>query len=156
MEDSEIKAISSAEYLPSCWKRYVDDTFVVIEAARKEKFLEHINNMDPHIQFTTEDAKPDGSLPFLDTVVLPQPDNSWHTQICICNGTITTICLPNIVLSTPSNIGLEQSVPINNCWRRKKITWIKHWIIARTQHGLWIGQTLEVRRTAEQRTTPPT
>ena len=31
---------------------------------------------DPHIQFTTEDAKPDGSLPLLNTIVLPQPDNS--------------------------------------------------------------------------------
>ena len=53
MEDFQIKAINSAEYPPSCWKRYVDDPFVVIESARKEKFLEHINNMDPHIQFTT-------------------------------------------------------------------------------------------------------
>ena len=81
MEDSEIKAISSVEYPPSCLKRYVDDTFVVIEAARKEKFLENINNMDPHIQFTTKDAKSDGSLPFLDTVVLPQPDNSLLTTV---------------------------------------------------------------------------
>ena len=32
MEDFGIKAISSAEYPPSCWKRYVDDTFVIIEA----------------------------------------------------------------------------------------------------------------------------
>ena len=54
---------------------------MVIEAARKEKFLEQINNMDPHIQFTTEDAKPDGSLPFLDTVVLLQPDNSLLTTV---------------------------------------------------------------------------
>ena len=81
MEDFETKAISSAEYPPSCWKRYVDATFVVIEAARKEKFLEHINSMDPHIQFTTEDAKPDVSLPFLDTVVLPQPENSLLTTV---------------------------------------------------------------------------
>ena len=109
MEDFEIKAISSAEYPLSCRKRYVDDTFVVSEAARKEKFLKHINSTDPHIQFTTEDAKPDGSLPFLDTVVLPQPDNSLlttvyrkpHTQIYTCNGTVTIICLPNIVLLTP-------------------------------------------------------
>ena len=37
MADFEIKAISSAEYPPRIWKRYVDDTFVVIEAARKEE-----------------------------------------------------------------------------------------------------------------------
>ena len=36
--------------------------------------------MDPNIQFTTEDAKPDGSLPFLDTIVLLQPDNSLLTS----------------------------------------------------------------------------
>ena len=56
MEDFETKAISSAVHPPSMWKRFVDDTFVVIESSRKEEFLDHINNMDPHIQFTTEDA----------------------------------------------------------------------------------------------------
>ena len=59
----------------------MDVTFVVTDSARKVKFLEHINNMEPHIQFTTEDAKPDGSLPFLDTIVLPQPDNSLLTSV---------------------------------------------------------------------------
>ena len=48
MEDFEIKAIDSALYPPRIWKN---------------KFLEHISKMGPHIQFTTEDAKPDGSLP---------------------------------------------------------------------------------------------
>ena len=81
MEDLEIRAISSAVHPPTIWKRFVDGTFVVTESSRKEEFLEHINNMDPHIQFTTEDAKPDGSLPFLDTIVLPQPDNSLLTSV---------------------------------------------------------------------------
>ena len=49
MEDFEIKAISSAVHPPSIWKRFVDDTFVVIESSRKEEFLDHINNLDPHI-----------------------------------------------------------------------------------------------------------
>ena len=47
----------------------------------KEEFLDHINNMNPHIQFTTENAKPDRSLPFLDTTVLIQPDNSLLTSV---------------------------------------------------------------------------
>ena len=81
MENFETKAISSAVHLPSMWKRIMDDTFVVIESSRKEEFLDHINNMDPHIQFTTEDAKPNGSLPFLDTIVLIQPGNSLLTSV---------------------------------------------------------------------------
>ena len=48
---------------------------------KEGEFLKHINNMDPHIQFTSEDATPDGSLPFLDTIVLPQPDNSLLTSV---------------------------------------------------------------------------
>ena len=81
MEDFETKAISSAVHPPSTWKRFVDDTFVVIESSRKEEFLDHINNLDPNIQFTTEDAKPDGSLPFLDTLIQKQPDNSLATSV---------------------------------------------------------------------------
>ena len=76
MEDFEIKAINTAEYPPRIWKRYVDDTCVVIDSARKKKFLEH-----PHNQFTTEDAKADGSILFLDTIVMPQPDNSLLTLV---------------------------------------------------------------------------
>ena len=49
MEDFEIKAINSAVNPPKVWKRFVVDTFVVIDSARKESFLEHINNMKPHI-----------------------------------------------------------------------------------------------------------
>ena len=62
-------------------EKFVDDSFVVIESSRKEEFLDYINNMDPPIKFTTEDAKPDGSLPFLDTLVLIQPDTSLLTSV---------------------------------------------------------------------------
>ena len=81
VEVFETKAINTAQDPPRFWKRYVDDICVVIDSARKEEFLEHINNMDPHIQFTTEDAKADGSIPFLDTFVMPQPDNSLLTSV---------------------------------------------------------------------------
>ena len=81
MDDFETKDINTTEYPPRMWKRYVDDTCVVIDSARKEKFLEHINNIDPQIQFTTEDARADGSIPFLDTIVMPQPDNSILTSV---------------------------------------------------------------------------
>ena len=54
---------------------------MVIDSAKKERFLEHINNIDSHIQFTTEDAKTDGSIPFLDTIVMLQLDKSLLTSV---------------------------------------------------------------------------
>ena len=54
---------------------------MVIEATKKEGFLEHINSVDPHIYFTTEDVKADGYIPFLDTLVMPQPDKSLLTSM---------------------------------------------------------------------------
>ena len=81
MEDFEIRAINTAECPPRVWKRFVDDTFVVIEAEKKQGFLEHINNVDPYMHFTTEDDRTDGSIPFLDTIVMPQPDGSLLTSV---------------------------------------------------------------------------
>ena len=67
--------------LSSIWKRYVVDSFVVIDATKKQGFLEHINRVVPHIHFTTENAGTDGSIPFLDTIVIPQPDSSLLTSV---------------------------------------------------------------------------
>ena len=36
-----------------------------------DQFLEHINSMDLYIQFTTEETRSDGPMPFLDTLVTP-------------------------------------------------------------------------------------
>ena len=44
---------------------YVDDTFTVLHEYDVEEFPEHINSIDPHINFTNEPEK-DSKLPFLD------------------------------------------------------------------------------------------
>ena len=81
MEDFEVKAINIAQNPPKMWKMYVDDTCVILDSTRKEEFFQHINSIDPNIQFTAEDPKPDGSIPFLDTLVMPQPDGSINTIV---------------------------------------------------------------------------
>ena len=43
--------------------------------------MEHSNSVDPHIHFTTEDAQADGSIAFLDTIIMPQPDKSLLTSV---------------------------------------------------------------------------
>ena len=81
IEDFEIKVINSDEHPPNVWKRYVDDTFVVLRSADKYRYIEHINNIDPYIQFTVKDLRGDGPIPFLDIFVRPEPDKSLSTMV---------------------------------------------------------------------------
>ena len=60
----------------------MDDTFVVIESSKKDNFLEHIDSMDPHINFIIQETNADWSIPLLDTLLMPQPDNSLTTTVC--------------------------------------------------------------------------
>ena len=66
MEDFEEHAIASAIYKPKIWKRYVDDTFTILDRDQVDGFLQHLNNQQPTIRFTMETEK-DNSIPFLDT-----------------------------------------------------------------------------------------
>ena len=66
---------------PSIWKRYVDDTFVIQKTTHKEEFFQHLNSIEEKIQFTAENTKADGSLPFLDTLVTVKEDGSLSTSI---------------------------------------------------------------------------
>ena len=81
MEEFEVRAIETAKKPPKMWKRFVDDTCVILSSANKEEFFQHINSIDPRIQFTSEESKPDGSIPFLDCLVTPQTDGSIHTAV---------------------------------------------------------------------------
>ena len=62
---------------PRTWKRYVDDTLVIQHQSHKEDFFRCINLVDPSIQFTMEESEEDGSIPFLDTIITPQPDGTF-------------------------------------------------------------------------------
>ena len=81
MENLEEEAWETAPHPPSLWKRFVDDTFVILEAQYKDGFFHHINSLDANIKFTAETAKADGSIPFLDTLVTPQSDGSLQTTV---------------------------------------------------------------------------
>ena len=80
MEEFEVQALQSSPNPPSMWLRFVDDTFVINRTEHSQQLLQHINNQDPHIQFTVEPTQ-QGSLPFLDTLVTIQPDNTLSTSV---------------------------------------------------------------------------
>ena len=64
MEAFVTQAISMAPHPPSLWRKFVNDTFVVIQEAQKDSFIEHIDSIDDKIQFTMADCRSDGSCLF--------------------------------------------------------------------------------------------
>ena len=81
MENLEVKAINTSPYPHSLWKRYVDDTLIIIKTAHRSSFLEHINSIDPNIQFSSEDSRRDGSISFLDILITPKEDGRISTSV---------------------------------------------------------------------------
>ena len=81
MEDFEMRALNTAPQPPLMWKRYVDDTCVIIKAAQKQSFLDHINSIDKNIQFTSEEPTSNGAIPFLDILLTPGEDGKITTSV---------------------------------------------------------------------------
>ena len=81
MEDLKTKALATAPSTPKIWKRFVDDTFSIIQKADKDAFLHHINSIDSNIHFTYEDPKEDGSMPFLDMLITPDEEGRLNTNV---------------------------------------------------------------------------
>ena len=80
MEHFERKALRSAVN-PQLWFRFVDDTWFIQQQAHKQALLDHINSIDPAIKFTVEGTQGNGAIPFLDTLVTPQADNSLSIKV---------------------------------------------------------------------------
>ncbi|KAL9952669.1 hypothetical protein ACROYT_G039957 [Oculina patagonica] len=79
MESFEEQAITSSSYKPKIWKRYVDDTFTILDRGRVDSFLQHLNNQQPSIRFTME-TENDCKIAFLDTTVSREPDGRLTTS----------------------------------------------------------------------------
>ena len=67
MEFVEEKAISTAAHLPRWWYRYADDSHACLQKKYVQDFHDHLNSINPHIQFTKE-VEENHCISFLDTV----------------------------------------------------------------------------------------
>ena len=79
MEYFESLSIPSSPTLIKWWFRNVDDVNSATRKDQVNKLQEHLNSIDPHINFTIELPGTDG-LPFLDTLAKPTP-NSFEFMV---------------------------------------------------------------------------
>ncbi|XP_072048906.1 uncharacterized protein [Amphiura filiformis] len=79
MEFLEQQAIATAplDCKPRLWKRYVDDILEIVNENQVDNLTTHLNQTDPtdNIKFTYE-KEHDGSIPFLDTLIVRKPDGT--------------------------------------------------------------------------------
>ena len=63
------------------WHQYEDDTGVIQKEEYKQNFLQHMISVDLAIQFTMENNKEDGGIPFLDTTVKPETEGKMSITV---------------------------------------------------------------------------
>ena len=80
MENFEEQAIESAPSFHKIWKRYIDDTFTILDRDRVYSFLKHLNSQQPTIRFTME-TENDNKIAFLDASVSREPDDRLTTSV---------------------------------------------------------------------------
>ena len=81
MENFENKAINTAECPPKFLEEVCGWHFCGHRCYKEARFPVAHQQCRPHIHFTTEDATTVGSIPFLDTIVIPQSGNSLLTSV---------------------------------------------------------------------------
>ena len=59
----------------------MDGTWVIQQQAHKQLFWDHINSIDPSIKLTVKGNLDNGAIPFLDTLVKPEADNSLSIMV---------------------------------------------------------------------------
>jgi len=58
--------------LPRLWKRFIEDTFVIMKKSNLSEFLTHLNTIENSIQFMMEQEKE--CLRFLDLLIKRSPN----------------------------------------------------------------------------------
>ena len=69
MQQIEKKILADTPWPVKLWRRYVDDTIVVLPKNNIGQFTNFINSVNTDIQFTCE-VEQNGKLPFLDITII--------------------------------------------------------------------------------------
>ena len=108
MENIEQRALNSFSHPPIFWKRYVDDTCVTLLPSLVDSFHQHLNSIEPSIQFMVE-IENNGCLLFWTSssqeIVMghysPQFIENRPTLTSISSSRFTTLLPTNYSLVTP-------------------------------------------------------
>ena len=75
MERFDEHAIETFTFELKLWRRYVDDTMVILTDVLLEDFTQHITSVHPAIRFTREEGS-EGTIAMLDAKITKQPQGT--------------------------------------------------------------------------------
>ena len=134
------------------------DTFVVQQLENKENFLEHINNIGQSIKFTVEDMCLDGSIPFLDILVTPEPNRTLSIVFIGRPPTQISYLHWDRYHHIPAKFGVKNTlqpkgkafnlVPCQNCSEQKKVH-IR--VVTKSKYTAWTTDRMEYNNYQENK-----
>ena len=77
MENVEVRAISSYDFHPKIWKRYVDDACTALKERPDTTFTDHLNPIGE----STVELESNNKLAFLDTQIHYHQDGNFTTRV---------------------------------------------------------------------------
>ena len=80
METIETRALQTFINPPSFWARFVDDVYSNPKTITKDRFLTHLKDQDPNIDWTSEEEQ-DNTLPYIDARTHRNPDGSLRLTV---------------------------------------------------------------------------
>ena len=80
MENLEKRALSTSLAQPRFWKRYVDDLCAAVKSGLVQTLQDHLNNIEPLIQFTVE-RETNQEIAFLDVSVYRQDNGQLANKV---------------------------------------------------------------------------
>ena len=80
MKGTETTSLTTTSHPPKVWERHVDDVFSIIRKSNLHRFFQHINSLHHRKKFTME-TEENSQLPFLDTLVQRNNDNTFSIRV---------------------------------------------------------------------------
>ena len=81
MEDIEDRIFQNSQFDVLCWRRFVDDTWVVLPESQVDSFFNFVNSIECSIKFTYEKEGENHNISFLDVYVCRMPNYRFKTSV---------------------------------------------------------------------------
>ena len=156
MENLEQRALSTSLVQPWFWKRYVDDVCAAVKSGLVQTLQDHLNNIEPSIQFIVE-RETNQEIAFLDVSVYRQENGQLankvyrkptHTERYLAFESHHLIVHKKAVVKSLTN--RARNIPTTSYFRSKELTQVTSALLANGYPKRFIIDSSKPKRSPQQ------